>query len=152
LRAEFNCLIGVACARCLGDAELDSGGQLCLTYVPEGKQFGATGDDGEDGLELTPDALDEMTYRGRKLDLADTIREQLLLAIPMKPLCLRGEDCRGLCGRCGKDLNEVDPDAANCPKCGRALVEGAEDIESDEPKAPSAWQAALSKFASDDDD
>jgi uncharacterized metal-binding protein YceD (DUF177 family) len=152
LRASFNCFIGVGCARCLADSQLDAGGELCLTYVPEGQQFGAGSVEGEDGLELTAEALDEMTYRGRTLDLAATIREQLLLSIPMKPLCARGEDCRGLCGRCGNDLNQVDPEVQNCPKCGRALVEGVEDIDDDEPKAPSAWQAALSKFASEDEE
>jgi len=31
--------------------------------------------------------------------------EQIILAIPMRPLCGRGEDCKGLCAECGADLN-----------------------------------------------
>ena len=31
------------------------------------------------------------------------MREQLYLALPMKPLCR--EDCRGLCAECGANLN-----------------------------------------------
>jgi len=31
------------------------------------------------------------------------MREQFYLALPMKPLCR--EDCKGLCPRCGEDLN-----------------------------------------------
>ena len=38
------------------------------------------------------------------LDLREAIRQNALLAIPMKPLCR--EDCAGLCTVCGKDLNE----------------------------------------------
>jgi len=34
------------------------------------------------------------------------IREQVLLALPTRPLC--DEDCRGLCPSCGADLNEGD--------------------------------------------
>ena len=42
-------------------------------------------------------------HDGRQLDLRDEARESLLLEIPMVPLCR--EDCRGLCPRCGADLN-----------------------------------------------
>ena len=38
------------------------------------------------------------------LDIDDEILEELLLSFPQKLLC--SEDCKGLCARCGKDLNE----------------------------------------------
>ncbi|MFQ5812787.1 MAG: DUF177 domain-containing protein [Anaerolineae bacterium] len=38
------------------------------------------------------------------LDLTEALREQILLALPMRPLCR--PDCRGLCVECGKNLNE----------------------------------------------
>ncbi len=38
------------------------------------------------------------------LDLTEAIRQYVLLAIPMKPLC--GEDCAGLCPNCGHNLNQ----------------------------------------------
>lgn len=37
------------------------------------------------------------------LDLSEAVRQNALLAIPMKPLCRN--DCAGLCPQCGKDLN-----------------------------------------------
>lgn len=43
-------------------------------------------------------------YVGDHLELAPMLREQLILASPMHPLCAEG--CQGLCARCGKDLNE----------------------------------------------
>jgi uncharacterized protein len=43
-------------------------------------------------------------FTGDHLELAPMLREQLILASPMHPLC--SEECRGLCTRCGKDLNE----------------------------------------------
>ncbi|HEX6728068.1 MAG TPA: DUF177 domain-containing protein [Nitrospira sp.] len=43
-------------------------------------------------------------FSGDHLDLAPMLREQLILASPMHPLC--SEECLGLCARCGKDLNE----------------------------------------------
>jgi uncharacterized protein len=38
--------------------------------------------------------------------LTPLIREQMILALPTRPLCQ--EDCRGLCPRCGANLNERD--------------------------------------------
>jgi len=43
-------------------------------------------------------------HDSRRLDLRDEAREALLLEIPMTPRC--SEDCRGLCPRCGADLNQ----------------------------------------------
>jgi uncharacterized protein len=41
-----------------------------------------------------------------QVDLDPLAREVLLLELPQAPLCR--EDCRGLCARCGADLNEGD--------------------------------------------
>ena len=38
------------------------------------------------------------------VDLDDAVREQVLLSLPMRPLCK--PDCAGLCAVCGKNLNE----------------------------------------------
>jgi len=38
------------------------------------------------------------------LDLTEAIRQYVLLAIPMKPVCR--EDCAGLCPSCGHNLNQ----------------------------------------------
>ena len=56
-------------------------------------------------VEPKPEPDDDLYYyAGDHLELAPMLREQLILASPMHPLCR--EDCRGLCARCGKDLNE----------------------------------------------
>jgi uncharacterized protein len=48
-----------------------------------------------------------------KLNLADIAEEQLYLEFPSRHLC--SQDCRGLCQKCGHDLNESD--------CGCSLTE-----------------------------
>ena len=40
-----------------------------------------------------------------KIDLAPTVREEMLLAAPISPVCK--PDCKGLCPVCGENLNEV---------------------------------------------
>jgi uncharacterized protein len=37
------------------------------------------------------------------LNIRDMVKDALFVALPLLPLC--GEDCRGICPRCGTDLN-----------------------------------------------
>jgi uncharacterized protein len=48
---------------------------------------------------------------GDRLELAEMLREQVILAEPMRPLC--HEDCRGLCPVCGQNRNERE---CGCPE------------------------------------
>lgn len=49
------------------------------------------------------DETDVYEFVGEQVDLAPMIREQIILAEPMQPICR--EDCRGLCSVCGQDRN-----------------------------------------------
>src|SRR5262249_10592752 len=58
------------------------------------------------GVPLPPPD-DELAFpidHNHILDLREAIRQNLVLALPLKALCK--EDCAGLCPQCGKDLNE----------------------------------------------
>lgn len=54
--------------------------------------------------ELVKEDLEFCYYEGDRIYLDEVIKEQIVLALPMKHLCR--EDCLGLCQRCGHDLNE----------------------------------------------
>lgn len=89
----------VACDRCLAPFPL----QLHLDYreafvVPEAAPPDADAADGE-GVRQTPLA-------GNVINLTDGLRQNIIMALPMKLVCR--EDCRGLCPRCGRNLNEGD--------------------------------------------
>lgn len=45
---------------------------------------------------------------GDVLDLEPALRDALVLALPLSPLCR--DDCAGLCAECGARLDEVGPD------------------------------------------
>lgn len=60
--------------------------------------------------ELNRDELGLSFYSSPEIDLSPLVREQLLLALPLRPLC--DENCRGLCGGCGANLNE---ESCLCP-------------------------------------
>jgi uncharacterized protein len=49
---------------------------------------------------------DTLSYQGDEIDLAEIVREALILAEPLKALC--SEKCRGLCPICGTNRNETD--------------------------------------------
>ncbi len=66
------------------------------------------------GKEPVENDLIDISYlplEADKIDITKDVRDYSLLAIPMKKLC--NEDCKGLCARCGKNLNEGD---CNCSK------------------------------------
>jgi uncharacterized protein len=66
--------------------------------------------------ELSNNELDLSFYSSDEIEISELVKEQVLLSVPMKPLCKL--QCRGICPRCGKDLNmgtcqckteEIDP-------------------------------------------
>ena len=54
------------------------------------------------------DAEEELYLDGDLLDLEPVLRDAVVLALPMSPLC--GEDCPGLCVECGVPLADAGPD------------------------------------------
>lgn len=45
------------------------------------------------------------------IDITEDIRQEVILDYPMKPLCK--VSCKGLCSKCGKNLNEGPCDCVN---------------------------------------
>lgn len=71
---------------------------------------------GEPEAEEEDEGDDRYFFQGDHLELAPMLREHIILAAPMQPLCR--ENCAGLCARCGKDLNEGPcqcPDEPSAP-------------------------------------
>jgi uncharacterized protein len=101
------------CVRCLKDFDEAMAFSIRVAYEREAKATATPAKRidlrnrketpaGEAELEEQNDDL--YHYVGDHLELAPMLREQLILASPMHPLC--SDDCLGLCPRCGKDLNE----------------------------------------------
>jgi len=61
---------------------------------------------GYDSDTLRAEDLEFSLYEGEEVDLGPLIREQVLLALPTRPLCR--DDCRGLCPQCGINLNHAE--------------------------------------------
>lgn len=91
-RLRFEAPLSGPCMRCLTDAN-----PLIQVDTREVEQPG-------DAEDLHTPYLDN---EGR-LELRGWVRDALTLSLPARLLCR--EDCRGLCGVCGADLNAVDPE------------------------------------------
>ena len=89
------------CARCLEPISGEFATQLERTVAAEGTLTQEQIEENVDEYALIEDG---------KLDLDETIREELLLSFPMRFLCQ--EDCPGLCPKCGKPRREGD---CGCP-------------------------------------
>ena len=57
------------------------------------------------------DDVDHETYRGDEVDLDDYLRGLIAVSLPVKVVC--GEDCKGLCPKCGANLNR---ETCDCEK------------------------------------
>jgi uncharacterized protein len=98
LRGRLSASLEMDCARCLEPVAQSVVRDFELLYRPLGT------DAGRDELSVTDAEAEIGYYQGEGLLLEDVLREQVLLAVPLKVTCR--EDCRGLCLHCGKNLNQ----------------------------------------------
>lgn len=91
----------MTCSRCLEPVSVEVADALQLTLevqkVPDAGEV-------EEDIELDAEALDVSFYDPSEgVLLGDVVREQIILASPSVVLCQA--DCKGICQRCGADLN-----------------------------------------------
>jgi uncharacterized protein len=100
IKGNLSVLLEICCSRCLEDVHLPGGGDFAYTLVPAKPET-------KEDWELQAEELEISYYQGDFIDLTPIICEQIILQIPIKPLC--SEECKGLCPHCGINLN-----AASC--------------------------------------
>lgn len=95
--------VGIPCSRCLKEVAVT----LPLSFQRK------------IDMKLTDEErvydLDESSYlTGMDLDVDRLVCLEILMCWPLKVLCR--EDCKGICSRCGKDLNEGPCDCQEEPR------------------------------------
>jgi uncharacterized protein len=123
LRAAYQGDFEILCARCVEPVALPLSGEFDLLFRPEEADAVA----GEHAI--TPDETEIGYYQESGLSLEDVVREQVLLSLPGRTLCK--EDCKGLCPRCGQNLNlaTCSCDAAPANPQWNALADLASKLE-----------------------
>ncbi len=92
--------VELLCSRCLNAYTMGVLSQIDVVYEPSERI------NKEERHKLKSDELDIGFYKEDTLDTDEVLTEQLLLNMPMKPLC--SPECKGLCPKCGADLNVSD--------------------------------------------
>jgi uncharacterized protein len=94
LRGELRGGLETSCSRCLEGARVELDLPLTVSFVEKGA------DDDEDADD---DDGDVVYFDGGTIDLGAELRDEILLFMPINPLCQEG--CRGLCSVCGANRN-----------------------------------------------
>jgi uncharacterized protein len=122
LQGGMSCRIELSCVRCLEPFPMDLAEELDLLYLPQSSNVAPAGEERSAeknaadelaelvGRGLEREELAVSFYRDERIDLSQMIVEQIVLALPMKPLCK--PDCRGLCALCGANRNLVSCECA----------------------------------------
>jgi uncharacterized protein len=92
VRGTLTAELTVPCARCLEPAHVSVSEAISALVVPT-TEFRESSGAGEDD-DVAPDQADMIPYDGETVVLDDLVRDELLLGIPMIPLCSEG--CEGI--------------------------------------------------------
>jgi Predicted metal-binding, possibly nucleic acid-binding protein len=87
IEATARCEARSLCARCRESVSLPITAQIHALYA----------------REPDPEDPDQYSFEAYTLDILDAARDAVVLELPFRFLC--GEDCKGLCPKCGANLN-----------------------------------------------
>ena len=99
LRGTISAEVELLCDRCLAPERAPLAVEFDTSFIPQEVEAGK-----QENVELLTEDLGLSAYEGDAVDLDELVREQILLALPSRHLCR--EDCKGLCQKCGANLNE----------------------------------------------
>jgi uncharacterized protein len=98
LQGSLEAEVAQICSRCAEGYSQKLRVELCEEFVPEGdSRLNA------DNKDLSLEDLNIFSLEEEFIDLTEVIRQNLISALPLQPLCRK--DCRGLCPQCGVNLN-----------------------------------------------
>ena len=96
---EVDFVADLACIRCLEEFSKKLHVSIHLDYI-EGKDPLSK----IEKIELHRMDIDTIYYKKSQIDVSVGIREAIIFALPIAPLCR--ENCLGLCPVCGRNLNK----------------------------------------------
>lgn len=118
VEGNFETKIRIECSRCLKkfDTALRSDFQLTYTKEVPGLMDVLNAEE----IELRLEEIGLLYFRGEEINLQQGIQEQVVMAFPLQSLC--AEDCKGLCPKCGSDLNQKDCGCKREPSTNKFAV------------------------------
>ena len=104
INGDVETSVYLPCNRCLQSFETPLKSHFELTYMR--RVADAIENSESQEIKLSSEEMGIVYFQGEKINLKDTIQEQVVMAFPLRVLCKK--NCKGLCPKCGADLNE-DP-------------------------------------------
>jgi len=121
LRGDLRGDVMTPCARCLESAQVPLQVDIAVSYV-EVEEGGAG-----DPSESDDDDGDVLPFSEGVIDLTSELRDEILLALPMGPLCR--PDCAGICPVCGGNRNLAPCDCVERQKQNTSKFSPLKDIK-----------------------
>ncbi len=104
-RGKAKADLRLLCSRCLAPFQFLAETEVFARFIPK-----PSANELEMERQTLEEEIDAEFYTDSKINLAASVRDAIMLALPMIQLCKK--DCLGLCSDCGQNLNE-----SQC-KCG----------------------------------
>jgi uncharacterized protein len=92
IKTSLTTQVELTCDVCLEDFKLDVNERIEIILTKD-----------KDLVEREEEDVYLVSDSTTKVDITDSVRQSLLLAVPFKRVCR--EDCKGLCATCGTNLN-----------------------------------------------
>jgi uncharacterized protein len=99
VQGTLSSAVRLTCSRCAEEFEQALRLMLDAVYLPMQELSS------EHAKELEEGVTDVYPYTEPLIDIAEMVRDKLLLSIPLQPHCMGG--CKGLCPSCGVNRNTV---------------------------------------------
>ncbi len=122
LRGALEGAILTPCGRCLEPAEVPLDVPIAVSYVEADDK-----DDDDPFAGADEDDGDVLSFRDGVIDLAGELRDEILLAIPISPLCR--PDCIGMCPVCGGNRNLIPCDCEERQKMATSKLAALKNLK-----------------------
>lgn len=104
VEGAINASVRLPCGRCLKIFETALTSRFAVTYLH--RDAGSRDDTDPQEVELSTEEMNLIYFKGQEINLKEAIQEQVIMAFPLRALCKK--NCKGLCPKCGLDLNGGD--------------------------------------------
>jgi uncharacterized protein len=119
LRGQLRGALITPCSRCLEPATVELDLPIVVSYEEADEDTAEAAGDDEDG--------DVRSFTGGEIDLGPELRDELLLAMPIGPLC-RAE-CAGICSVCGGNRNATPCDCEQKQRMASSKLSALKDLK-----------------------
>jgi uncharacterized protein len=119
LRGQLRGALTTACSRCLEPAIVALDVPVVVAYEEADEDTEEAAGDDDDG--------DVRSFTGGEIDLGPELKDEILLALPIGPLCR--PECAGICSVCGGNRNNTPCDCEAKQRMANSKLSALKDLK-----------------------